>query len=208
MKITKPLDAILNTELKTKILRFLCRTGADWNGRQIAREIGVTPKSAHEALSALSEEGVLVMRNAGRTHIYSLNMGNFLVSSMLKPLFAREDKILDSIIAIIRRGIFSSPGKKAIASVVLFGSVNVHRDRPTSDIDIAVIVNNAGAKTAARRLFEEIDAKISKEFGNTLSSYINTKAEFRAKHKKGLAIIKNILRSHRIIYGKGLDRIS
>ena len=35
MKFTKPLDSILNTEAKTRILRFLCKTGAEWNGSQI-----------------------------------------------------------------------------------------------------------------------------------------------------------------------------
>lgn len=59
MRFTKPLDAILNTEVKTRILRFLCKTNAEWNGSQIAKEIGITPAAAHAALSALYREGVL-----------------------------------------------------------------------------------------------------------------------------------------------------
>ena len=92
--------------------------------------------------------------------------------------------------------------KKSILSVAIFGSISAGEDHPASDIDIAVIVEDAKAKTAVERLFEEIDSKISKEFGNVVSPYINTKTEFKAKYKKGLVVIKSILKSHNLIYGE------
>lgn len=207
MKFTKPLDTILNTEAKTRILRFLCRTNAEWNGSQIAKEIGITPAATHAALSALHKEGVLELRNMGKTHVYSLREGSFLISSLLKPLFDKEDKILDTIIDMIKRKILSSKAKKEIVSVALFGSVSVHKDNPASDIDVAVVVEHAKAKSAIERLFEEVDAKVSKEFGNTISPYVNTQVEFKAKHKRGLAVIKNILRSNNLIYGERLENL-
>lgn len=207
MKITNPLDNILNNETKVKILRFLLRTGAEWNGRQIAKEIKVTPATAHKALHSLYNEGVLLLHNIGRTHVYKLNEASILVNGMLKPLFAKEDKILDNIIAMIKRKIATSKLKEEIASIALFGSVNARKDHPTSDIDIVVIVENAKMKKIAERLFEEIDKRISKEMGNMLSPYINTRAEFKAKDKKGLAVIKNILKSHKLIYGERLESL-
>ena len=207
MKITKPLDNILNTEVKTKILRFFCRTGAEWNGRQIAKEIGESPKAAHETLSILHKERVLLLHNIGKTHVYSLNEDSFLVSGLLKPLFLKEDNILDNIINIIKRKISASRAKKGIISVAIFGSISAHKDHPSSDIDIAVIVKNREAKAITERLFEEIDLKISKEFGNIISPYVNTKTEFKAKYKKELAVIKNILKSHKLIYGEGLKNL-
>jgi len=207
MKITKPLDNILNTEVKIKILRFLCRTGAEWNGRQIAKEIGVTPKAAHTALNTLNREKVLFLRNMGKTHVYSLNEDNFLVSKLLKPLFLKEDNILGDIIKVIKRKISASKSKRVIISVAIFGSISKRQDHPSSDIDITVIVKNAKAKTITERLFEEIGLKISKAFGNIISPYINTKAGFKAKYKKGLPVIKNILKSHTLIYGESLERL-
>jgi len=207
MKFTKPLDTILNTEAKTRILRFLCRTNAEWNGSQIAREIGITPAATHAALSALEREGVLELRNMGKTHVYRLKEDSFLVSNLLKPLFAKEDKILDTIIGMIKRKILSSKAKKEIISAALFGSVTVRKERPASDIDIAVIVENAKAKAVIENLFNEVDAKVSKEFGSTISPYINTRAEFKAKHKKGLGVIKSILKSHTPIYGERLESL-
>jgi predicted nucleotidyltransferase len=207
MKLTKPLDDILNTEAKTKILRFLCRTGAEWNGSQIAREIRLTPAAAHNALRALQKEGVLTLRNMGKTHVYSLKEDSFLVSNLLKPLFMKEDKILHTIIGLIKHKISGFKARKDITSVALFGSVNVRQERAASDIDLVVIVENARIRSAIERLFGELDEKISKEFGKTLSPYVNTRVEFKAKHKKGLAVIKNILKSHNLIFGKRLESL-
>ncbi|MBU4304790.1 MAG: winged helix-turn-helix transcriptional regulator [Candidatus Omnitrophica bacterium] len=207
MKFFKPLDTILNTETKTRILRFLCRTNAEWNGRQIAKEIGITPAATHAALNSLYKEGVLQLCNMGSTHVYSLKQDSFLVSSLLKPLFAKEDKILDAVIEMIKRKILSYKAKKEILSVALFGSTSVQQETPVSDIDIAVVVENAKIKAAIEPLFEEVNAKVAKEFGNTISPYVNTQAEFKTKHKQGLAVIKNILKSYRLIYGKRLENL-
>ena len=207
MKITSPLDKILNNEAKVRILRFLFKTNAEWNGRQIAKEIRVAPATAHKALQDLNKEGVLLLRNIGKTHVYTLNHSNFTVSNMLKPLFAKEDKIVDNIFSIIKRKISASSIKKGIVSVVLFGSVNLQKEHPASDIDIMVIVNDAKVKHEAELLFENIDKKISADFGNTVSAYINTTSEFKSKYKKNLAVIKNIIKSNKLIYGKPPERI-
>jgi predicted nucleotidyltransferase len=207
MKLTKPLDSILNTEVKTKILRFLCRTGAEWNGSQIAKEIGITPAASHSALNELTRQGIIAMRNMGNTHVYTLNEENYIVSDLLKPLYIKEDEALNKIIGIIKRNLASSNLKSKILSVSLFGSVNKGEDHPTSDIDLAVIVSDAGAKSKVEKLFEKIDENVSKKFGNVISPYINTKSEFKTKNKKKLEVVKNILKSHTLVYGERLEKI-
>jgi len=207
MKFAKPLDEILNTEAKIRILRFFCRTNAEWNGRQIAKEIKLTPAAAHTALRTLHKEGMLSLRNMGKTHVYSLKDESFLVSNLLKPLFAKEADILDIVIALIKAKISGSKIKKDILSVALFGSVNASREHPVSDIDLIVIVASSRMKLAVDRLFGQIDEKISKQFGNTLSVYINTQNEFKMKRKEGLTIIKNILKDYTLIYGMRLEKL-
>jgi predicted nucleotidyltransferase len=207
MRLTKPLDSILNTEVKTKILRFLCRTGAEWNGSQIAKEMGITPAASHNALNELTRQGVIMMRNMGNTHVYTLNTENYIVSDLLKPLYISEDEALNKIIGIIKRNLSSSKIKSKILNVSLFGSVNKGEDHPTSDIDLAVIVSDAKTKSKVEKLFEKIDESVSRKFGNVISPYINTKSEFRAKRKKKLEVVKNILKSHTLIYGERLEKI-
>ena len=207
MKITKPLDNILNTEVKTKILRFLCRTGAEWNGSQIAKEIGTTPAASHSALNELTRQGVILMRNMGNTHVYTLNKDNYVISDLLKPLYLKEDEVLNKITGIIKRNLLSSKIRSRILNVSLFGSVNKGQDHPTSDIDLVVIVSDARTKSKAEKLFEKIDESVSRRFGNIISPYINTKSEFRVKRKKKLEVVKNILKSHTLIYGKRLESV-
>lgn len=207
MKFTKPLDEILNTEAKVRILRFFCRTNAEWNGSQIAKEINITPAATLAALRTLQKEGLLTLRNMGKAHVYRLKEDSFLVSNLLKPLFSKEDNILDTVIALIKRRILTAKVKRDIVSVALFGSVSASQERPTSDIDLVIIVENAKIKPVAERLFREVDERISKQFGNTLSPYVNTRSEFSSKHKKGLAVIKNILKTYKLIYGEKLESL-
>ncbi|MBU0761592.1 MAG: nucleotidyltransferase domain-containing protein [Candidatus Altiarchaeota archaeon] len=207
MKITKPLNRILDSEAKIEILRFLCGTGAEWNGRQIAKEIGVTPATAHKALNSLNNEGMLILRNMGKTHVYSLNTDNIMVKDMLKPLFFKESEVLCGILKTIKKHIRKSKIKDGIISAVLFGSVNAKQDHSMSDIDVAVVVKTCKVKAKTEISFEEIDREISSKFGNTVSAYINTKAEFKSKKKANMAVIKNILKGYTLIYGKKIEGV-
>ncbi|MEK7308974.1 MAG: helix-turn-helix domain-containing protein [Nitrospirota bacterium] len=207
MKITNPLDKILDNESKIKVLRFLFKTNAEWNGRQIAKEIGVSPATTHKALRGLNREGILSLRNMGKTYVYTLNQDNFTVANMLKPLFVSEDKLMNHILGIIRKEIAASTIKNSISSVALFGSVSARKDNAASDIDLIVIVRDIKTKVAAGFLFEEIDKRISKELGNTVSAYINTETELRVKYKKGVSIIRNIIRENHLIYGEPVERL-
>ena len=86
MKFTKPLDEILNTEAKVRILRFFCRTNAEWNGSQISKEINITPAATLTALRILQKEGLLILHNMGKAHVYKLREDSFV--SKLKQLLS------------------------------------------------------------------------------------------------------------------------
>jgi DNA-binding transcriptional ArsR family regulator/predicted nucleotidyltransferase len=205
MKIIDPLNKILNNETKVKILRFLVRAPVELNGRQIAKEVGVSPATVHKALRELEEERVLTLRSLGNNHIYSLNQSNAAVSRMLKPLFEQEEKILDDIITIITKQVSCSDPDKHVISMSIFGSISARADRPSSDIDLCVIVDGEAARTKVEKMLDKAADKISETYGNVLSPYINTRAEFLRKHKDGLAVIKNIIKTHTAIYGKRIE---
>ena len=207
MKISSPLDAILNNEAKVKILRFLFKTSAEWNGRQIAKEIGVSPATTHKALQGLYTEGVLLLRYMGKTHVYTLRQDTFIVSRLLKPLFSGEKKVRGCIIGIIRKKVMASRIKNSILSVALFGSVRAAKDHPASDIDILVVVKDTKVKAGAEVLFEEIDTRITREFGNTVSAYINTEAEFESKYRNKVTIARSIVKTNKLIYGAPIEKL-
>lgn len=206
MRVHDPLDKILNNELKIKILRFLCRTDAEWSGRQIAQEIKVSPAACHKALRELNNERALLLRSIGRSYLYRLNKENLIISDLLKPLFEREGKIPDDVYRAIVRNI-SSLVMNNIASIAVFGSMKRGKERPTSDIDLLVLVKNPKDKRKVEEDFGKVNEKIMGKFGNTISSYIQTIEEFKLKYKRGLAVVKNILKSHRLLFGKPLEEL-
>ena len=204
MRVHDPLDKILNNEVKVKILRFLCKTEAEWSGRQIAQEMKVSPAACHKALRELNNEGALLLRSVGRSYLYRLNKENIIISELLKPLYERESKIPDDVYRAIVRNI-SSLVIDDIASIAVFGSMKKGKERSTSDIDLLVLVRKPEDKRKVEEDFGKVNEKIVGKFGNTVSSYIQTVEEFKLKYKRGLALVKNILKSHKLLFGKPLE---
>lgn len=202
MRVHDPLDKILNNEIKVKILRFLCKTEAEWSGRQIAKEIEVSPAACHKSLRELNSERVLLLRSIGKSYLYSLNKENFVISDLLKPLYGKERKIPEEIYEAI-----SSLVIKDIVSIAVFGSVKRKKERPTSDIDLLIVVKNPENRKAVEKDFEKVNEKIMDKFGNTVSTYIQTVEEFKSKYKKKVPLIKNILKSHNLLFGRSLEEL-
>ncbi len=206
MRVHNPLDKILSKETKVKILRFLCKTEAEWSGRQIAKEIKVSPAACHKALRELNNEGALLLRGIGKSNLYSLNKENLIVSDLLKPLYERESKIPDEIYEGIVSNI-SSLVIMDIVSIAVFGSVKKKKERPTSALDLLVLVKNSENKGEVEEDFGKVNEKIISRFGNIVSPYIQTVEEFNLKYRKGLSLIKNILKSHRLLFGTPLEEL-
>jgi predicted nucleotidyltransferase len=206
MRVHDPLDKILNNEVKIKILRFLCKTEAEWSGRQIAQEIKVSPAACHKALRELNNERALLLRSVGRSYLYRLNKENIIISELLKPLYEKESKIPDDVNRAIVRNI-SSLVINDIASIAVFGSMKKGKERSTSDIDLLVLVRNPEDKRKVEEDFGKVNEKIISKFGNTISNYIQTTEEFKTKYKRGLTLVKNILKSHRLLFGKPLEEL-
>lgn len=204
MRLHNPLDSILNNEIKVKVLRFLCLTNAEWNGRQIAKEIKVSPASCHKALRELNNERLLLLRNVGKSFLYRLNNDNIIVSTLLKPLYQKEDRIPHTLFNTIKRGLSPSV-KKSIVSLAVFGSIFRKEEQATSDIDILVILMNTNDKKVIAKEFEKLNEQILHSFGNTVSPYYQTVKEL--KYKKDLPVVKNILRSHKLLFGRHLKEL-
>lgn len=93
MRFEQPLDQILGSPTKVRVLRFLCRRGGEWTGRQVARELGMNPVTAHAALRELHRATVVDLRKAGNSFLYSLRDDHYLVRETLRPLFQKERKV-------------------------------------------------------------------------------------------------------------------
>ncbi|NIM03366.1 winged helix-turn-helix transcriptional regulator, partial [bacterium] len=155
MRVHDPLDRILSNEVRIKILRFLCKTEAEWSGRQIAHEIDVSPAACHKALRELNNEGALLLRSVGKSYLYRLNKENLIISDLLKPLFEKESKIPDNVYRAIVRNI-PSLVINDIACIAVFGSIKKGKERPTSDIDLLVLVRKPEDKRKVEENFGKV----------------------------------------------------
>jgi predicted nucleotidyltransferase len=207
MRLNDPLDTVFGNSVKVRIVRVFCRANTELNGRQVAREVGVTPKTAHRVLQELAGEGVLLMKNVGKAYLFELDKESYLVKEVLKTVFALEKKAAGKIFEAILEEVERSPSKEDIVSMALFGSVHEKKERPGSDIDLLLVVRDAAARGRVSKLFEAIDARTAPVFGRTISAYMNSAAEFRKKAKNKLPVIVNIINSHRLLYGEPLKEV-
>ena len=173
----------------------------------MAKMVSVTPKTAHEILQDLLREGVLIMRAVGKTHLFRLNEKRSIVREILKPLFLLEKNLSERLFDIIRGVIKKSSLKDDILSVALFGSVHDKTERATSDVDLFVLVKTAEFKKKTETLFFDIDERLSSQWGNLISPYINSVAEFKTNAKKKTGPVPHILKSYQLIYGDRLEKL-
>ncbi len=207
MRLNKPLDKILNNEVKIRALRILCQNPDEMSGRQMAKMAGVTPKTAHKILQDLLREGVLIMRAVGKTHLFRLNEERSIVRKVLKPLFLSEKTLSERLFDVIRRAVKKSALKDDILSVALFGSVQAKTERAASDIDFFVIIRTAELKKKTETFFAGIDEQLVPQWGNLISPYINSISEFKANAKKKVGAVPQILKSYQLIYGDRLEKL-
>lgn len=205
MRLHNALDKILNREIKTRILRVLCKHNIGWTGRQLARELDVSPTTANKFLKELVSEGVVNIKGVGKSHLYSLNEKSYIVKKMLKPFFEKEKNILDTVASLIKKAI-SKTGVK-VESVAIFGSIAQKKETSKSDIDLLVVINDLRDKKKIETGLDKIFLKIVQDFQTVISPYVLSSTQFKKRYREKLPVINEILKSHIFLMGKPLERL-
>lgn len=206
MRFHQPLDAIFDSGSKVRVLRFLCRKGGEWNGRRIAAELAMNPVTAHRALRALHQATVLDFRKMGNNFVYSLRDRHYLVREVLRPLFQREARANARLLELLSQQL-DGRLRSEVLSVAIYGSVVRRQERPTSDIDLFVLVRSAQGKRTISRTLDRLWEAVTAEFGNPLASYVNTVREAQQKYHRRLPVFRAILNSHQVVWGKPLEEV-
>jgi len=149
--------------------------------------------------------GIISVRRKGNAILYALRENNYFVKKLIIPLFAKEKSVYSDIIALIKRNLLKE--KKAIVSIMIYGSVARAKETAGSDIDLAIIARNDSDKNKINKLTDHLGVTIAKEFNVALSPYILTKTELIKKHSRKESIIRSILSDNKLIYGEPIERI-
>jgi len=171
------LEEILGSKINVAVLRLLIlRTEWVFSESEIARELDVPKATLHRNIKKLAETGVILRYKKGKTVIYRLDEKNYIVKTILLPMFKRE---LESPLKIAKE--FSEELNTLIKVAIVFGSAAKGKMKPWSDIDIALVTDNP--KKLEKKL-NEIKTKYLEQRGAILSTHIFNTNNFKSRYKK------------------------
>ncbi|MBI3318834.1 MAG: nucleotidyltransferase domain-containing protein [Candidatus Omnitrophica bacterium] len=162
--------------------------------------------TTHAALRELYEATLLDFKKVGNSFLYSLRDEHYLIREVLRPLFHRESVVLDRLLDLLKRNLEARlwPG---IVTIAVYGSVARRQERSDSDIDLLVLVKSKELQRRVRQALNGLGEAAEKEFGNPLAPYVSTIRGARQKHRRRLPLFKNILVSHRLVWGVSLQEV-
>lgn len=194
-----PLDHILTSRGKVRLLRALMPLSRPVSGREAAKLARLSQTPALRALDDLVSLGVLRRAETPSQHLYEVNRTHQLVREGLEPLFRAEQerigRVLDALRALL--------GKDAdrIASAAVFGSAARGEDHPGSDFDVLVVAKDeSDVEPLHDRLAGSIP-RMEEEFGLDLSPVVLPLSRFREMHRNGDPLVADVLRDARLITG-------
>lgn len=135
----KPLDDILSSGAKIKILRVMALVPVPHNGREISRRAGTDPGYTSRVLSELVASGVVAKRDQGRVNTYRITEEGSELIDRLVELFAAERERSESAIGELRRALPEA------LSVILYGSEARGEAEAGSDTDILIVFEERSA---------------------------------------------------------------
>ena len=188
-----PLNEILGSRTKIKVLRVLAGSELDLTGRQVARKAGLNAMTCQNTLNRLRDSGILEVRQAGRAYLYQLKERDHLVSNMILPLFRKERAFLKDQLAA-----FSSRLRGVAASAYLIESSS--SDEPGRGICI-IVSNETNREFARKKAEEEIES-----LGIILGVTIVAIAELKKLYLEDDPLYQAI-KDGELIYGAAISRL-
>ena len=153
-----PLDSMLGTIARVRILRELCIHGGELSPSVLAERTGLSRWGASSALAELVAHGIVRPVGLGRSVPYSLNRGHPFSGTLLE-LFRAEAERVDRIMQIVRETAEGMDPKPQ--AVWLYGSSARGEDKASSDVDFAVIAEGGEVENMAALLREALEAEMT-----------------------------------------------
>ncbi len=202
LMLRDPLDMILGTRTKVRLLRTLSFLDRPVTGREAARLAGVS-HIAQQALTELAEMGVLDCTTTPSGHLYRINEENYLFSFLL-GLFEAESKRFAELLDQLRELLGEHQG---ILGASFIGSAARGEETASSDLDLLIVVEDSELKAALSDSLIELEAGLPAEFGIRLSPVVLTRRELHRQEDDPESLVSKALPDARSIYGSPLDEI-
>jgi predicted nucleotidyltransferase len=200
-----PLDQVMSSAGKVRLLRALSATGSPVSGREAADAAGIAVQPAQRALAELVTMGVVRREQTRSQHLYTLNRENYLVQS-LTPLFRVEEERVARVFAELGR-LGTGELRSRIEGLYLYGSAARGEDRIGSDFDVLAVAATAGDVNRVHEALAEHAEQLYTRHGLRLSAVVIDQDKLRTMHDDGDPLIRELSRDNRRITGKRLELV-
>lgn len=131
-----PLNAILGSEGRVRVLRELFRHGGELSSPDLAMRTKISRQHVRRALLDLEPAGIVEQVGSGKSVLWRARRAHPLAEP-LDAMFRAEDERHQEVLAAISG---AAADEAAIQAAWLYGSYARGEDKETSDLDIAVVV--------------------------------------------------------------------
>ena len=169
-----PLTQLLAGGGHVRVLRVLMSYGAPLSVAQVAADSGLTTRGVRLILDSLVSQGMVQVLGQPRSQLYCVALVHPLADA-LKALFEHERSRWESFQAALRQALASW---REVRSAWLYGSVARGEDRPGSDVDILLVVEQSGLE-ASHRVRDAVQA-LGDQLGVHFSAVVLTPDELAA----------------------------
>jgi hypothetical protein len=179
--LSTPLDDVLASMSKVRLLRLFTSATDPLSGREAGRRAGMAKRTADLALRELLALGLLRREDTPAQALYQLNREHPLVTTALIPLFAAEQQWTDTLFQALR-DLISGVANEVGAEVVwagIYGSVARGDEDSKSDFDLAIITRTSPQADALHTAISEKAPHFTVRFGRQLSPLVQPLAQLR-----------------------------
>jgi DNA-binding transcriptional ArsR family regulator len=174
--IRTPLNAILGTEARVRILRVLSSADAPVAAGDVARQTALQPSGVRVVLAELVDAGIVEMLGTGKSRLARLAVKHPMATPLMN-LFAEERHRAERIIDRIRAAalsVFPTP----VAHVWIEGPLATNTDRPGDPIIVGLLARATDVDAATSALRDAM-APIEQEEDVTIEIQSRTHADLK-----------------------------
>jgi predicted nucleotidyltransferase len=202
-----PLDSILSSGVRVRVLRALVDARHAMSGREVARLARAGRSMTQHVLGEFAELAIVLAETTPAQHLYRLNEQHQLVRDGILPLFRAERQRAIALFAELKRILAEDAGapEGRVLGAYVFGSAARGDDAPGSDLDLLVLTGSAREAEAVHDLLSGHAPALRTCFGVALSPVVMDAARARRQAAGEDSFLRNVVRDGRRVHGQPLE---
>ena len=201
------LNEVLGTTTKVRLLRVLLRLGSPVSAREAQRLAGVRSAQAlGQALTDLTNLGVLDRQVVGRVHLYRVRSGLDL-DAPLRALFEAEGERPDLLYDIVSAAVHEMAVAEDVRGVILYGSSARGDAGPKSDVDLLVVIRDPERQGRTEDAMRQAEEQAAERLGLRLSPYVISVQSLRSRYRSRDPLMLSIEQEGRRFFGDSFSEI-